>query len=77
VCATFPRQALHAWRLACAHPVTGAPLTITAPLPADVQALVDAAGVGAALAAATAHVGPAPPCGAATSASPGAATVGR
>jgi 23S rRNA pseudouridine1911/1915/1917 synthase len=46
VCATFPRQALHAWRLTCAHPLTGAPLAIAAPLPADVQALVDAAGVG-------------------------------
>jgi 23S rRNA pseudouridine1911/1915/1917 synthase len=45
VCETFARQALHAWRLACAHPVTGAPLVITAPLPADLQALVDAAGV--------------------------------
>jgi len=46
VCATLARQALHAWRLTCAHPLTGAPLAITAPLPADVQALVDAAGVG-------------------------------
>ena len=51
VCATLARQALHAWRLTCAHPVTGAPLAITAPLPADVQALVDAAGVGAGVAA--------------------------
>jgi 23S rRNA pseudouridine1911/1915/1917 synthase len=50
VCATFARQALHAWRLTCAHPLTGAPLAITAPLPSDVQALVDAAGVGASLA---------------------------
>jgi 23S rRNA pseudouridine1911/1915/1917 synthase len=45
VCAAFTRQALHAWRLTCAHPVTGAPLAITAPLPADLQALADAAGV--------------------------------
>jgi len=45
VCATFPRQALHAWRLTCAHPVTGAPLEIVAPLPADVRALAEAAGV--------------------------------
>ena len=51
VCATLARQALHAWQLTCAHPVTGAPLAITAPLPADVQALVDAAGVGAGVAA--------------------------
>jgi 23S rRNA pseudouridine1911/1915/1917 synthase len=50
VCATFARQALHAWRLTCAHPVTGAPLAIEAPLPADLRALVDAAGVAADLA---------------------------
>jgi 23S rRNA pseudouridine1911/1915/1917 synthase len=50
VCAAIPRQALHAWRLTCAHPLTGAPLAITAPLPPDVQALVDAAGVGDSLA---------------------------
>jgi 23S rRNA pseudouridine1911/1915/1917 synthase len=49
-CATFARQALHAWRLTCAHPVTGAPLAIEAPLPADVCMLVDAAGVAADLA---------------------------
>ena len=47
VCATFARQALHAWRLSCAHPVTGEPLAIEAPLPADLRALVDAAGVAA------------------------------
>jgi 23S rRNA pseudouridine1911/1915/1917 synthase len=45
VCAAFTRQALHAWHLSCAHPLTGAPLAITAPLPADLQALVDSAGV--------------------------------
>lgn len=44
VCAALTRQALHAWRLTCAHPVTGAPLAIEAPLPADLQTLVDAAG---------------------------------
>jgi 23S rRNA pseudouridine1911/1915/1917 synthase len=31
----LPRHALHARRLALAHPVTGAPLVIEAPLPAD------------------------------------------
>jgi 23S rRNA pseudouridine1911/1915/1917 synthase len=61
VCATFPRQALHAWRLTCAHPLTGAPLAITAPLPADVQALVDAAGVADSLADASAPSAPTPP----------------
>lgn len=49
VCEAFARQALHAWRLTCAHPLTGAPLEITAPLPADLQALVGAAGVADAL----------------------------
>jgi len=61
VCATFARQALHAWRLTCAHPLTGAPLAITAPLPSDVQALVDAAGVADSLADATAPSAPMPP----------------
>jgi len=45
VCSAMTRQALHAWRLSCAHPLTGEPLEIVAPLPADVQALVDTAGV--------------------------------
>jgi 23S rRNA pseudouridine1911/1915/1917 synthase len=34
------RQALHAWRLAFKHPLTGDQLDITADLPADMQALV-------------------------------------
>lgn len=36
----FPRQALHAFRLAFAHPVTGKPLRFEAPMPADLVALV-------------------------------------
>lgn len=36
----FPRQALHAWRLALAHPLTGEPLHWEAPLPADFAALL-------------------------------------
>ena len=44
-CAAFPRQALHAWRIQLAHPETGAPLTIVAPPPADLQALLVAAGL--------------------------------
>jgi 23S rRNA pseudouridine1911/1915/1917 synthase len=44
-CAAFPRQALHAWRIQLAHPETGAPLTIAAPPPGDLQALLDAAGL--------------------------------
>jgi len=35
----FPRQALHAWRLAFNHPVTGARLEFEAPLPDDMRTL--------------------------------------
>lgn len=45
LCAGFTRQALHAWRLSGPHPVTRRPLTLTAPLPTDVQRLLDAAGL--------------------------------
>jgi 23S rRNA pseudouridine1911/1915/1917 synthase len=38
----FPRQALHAYLLGFDHPATGKPLRFTSPLPADMQALVDA-----------------------------------
>lgn len=38
---TFPRQALHAATLGFAHPVTGEALQFEAPLPPDMQALVD------------------------------------
>jgi len=44
-CRTFPRQALHAWRLSLSHPVTGAPVVFTAPLPADLVALLAAASI--------------------------------
>ena len=30
-----PRQMLHAWKLTLPHPVTGEPLSLEAPLPAD------------------------------------------
>lgn len=39
------RQALHAWRITCAHPVNGRRLSIESPVPADIQALLDAAGL--------------------------------
>lgn len=42
----FPRQALHAWRMAFRHPVTGAQVVITAPLPTDMKALCEAYGLG-------------------------------
>jgi tRNA pseudouridine65 synthase len=35
------RMLLHAWRLRFAHPVTGAPMYIEAPLDAAYQALLD------------------------------------
>ena len=48
----FPRQALHAARLQLAHPVTGRPLEVSAPLPGDMTRLLeqlaaDAAGLSA------------------------------
>ena len=36
----FPRQALHAWRLAFAHPVTGRQVRLESPLPSDMAALL-------------------------------------
>jgi 23S rRNA pseudouridine1911/1915/1917 synthase len=39
------RQALHACRLAFAHPVTGQPLSFSAPLPADFSAALSALGL--------------------------------
>jgi 23S rRNA pseudouridine1911/1915/1917 synthase len=41
--AAAPRQMLHAATLRCAHPGTSAPLELTAPLPADFLAAVNAA----------------------------------
>lgn len=38
----FPRQALHARRLAFAHPLTAAPLEFEAPMPDDLQVLLQA-----------------------------------
>jgi 23S rRNA pseudouridine1911/1915/1917 synthase len=38
---TLKRQALHAARLALAHPITGQPLAWESPLPADLVALLD------------------------------------
>lgn len=41
------RQALHAWRLALPHPVTDELIDVTAPVPADLHAVMDAAGLSA------------------------------
>ena len=38
----FKRQALHAETLEFVHPVSGEPVRCTAPVPADLRALVDA-----------------------------------
>lgn len=40
-CRRFPRQALHAWRLAFDHPGTGEPMKFEAPLPDDIQRLLE------------------------------------
>ena len=45
-CRGFTRQALHAHRLAFTHPVTGVRVELVAPIPADVAALLGAAGLG-------------------------------
>jgi len=42
-CRDFPRQALHARRLALVHPMTKERLDVTAPLPEDLRGLVAAA----------------------------------
>jgi 23S rRNA pseudouridine1911/1915/1917 synthase len=36
-------HALHAWRVSLAHPITGEPLTLVAPLPDDLRTLMNAA----------------------------------
>lgn len=41
----FPRQALHAWRLSLAHPVTRTRLEVRASLPADMGALLVTSGL--------------------------------
>ncbi|MGB7219396.1 MAG: RluA family pseudouridine synthase [Vicinamibacterales bacterium] len=45
---TFPRQALHAWRLALTHPVTRTRLFLEAPVPRDLAQLLTATGLNAA-----------------------------
>lgn len=39
-CRNFPRQALHAWRLAFEHPVTKEDVEFEAPLPPDIEELI-------------------------------------
>ena len=40
--ALIPRPALHSWRMSLRHPVTGQDLNFTAPMPADMAALLKA-----------------------------------
>jgi 23S rRNA pseudouridine1911/1915/1917 synthase len=42
---TFPRQALHAWRVVFTHPVTRERLTVEAPRPPDLEDLLTATGL--------------------------------
>jgi 23S rRNA pseudouridine1911/1915/1917 synthase len=42
---TFPRQALHAWRVAVVHPITRERLLLEAPVPRDIEALLKASGL--------------------------------
>jgi 23S rRNA pseudouridine1911/1915/1917 synthase len=43
----FPRQALHAWRVALTHPVTRDRLIVEAPVPSDLKDLLMASGLSA------------------------------
>ena len=40
----FPRQALHAWRVRLAHPVSGQQIRVVAPLPPELQGLLTGLG---------------------------------
>ncbi len=42
---SFPRQALHAWKISFKHPRSGRSLTVEAPLPDDMQSLARALGL--------------------------------
>ena len=44
-CKSFPRQALHAWRLTLKHPSTGERMTFEAPVPQDMAGLLSIAGL--------------------------------
>jgi len=41
----FPRQALHAWRVAFPHPITRKPVEIEAPVPGDIRDLIRLAAI--------------------------------
>ena len=46
---TFPRQALHAWRLSFPHPMTSALVKVEAPMPQDMRELLEAVVAGSEL----------------------------
>ncbi len=45
LCRTFPRQALHSWRLTLKHPTTREKMSFVAPVPGDIKSLLEAAGL--------------------------------
>jgi 23S rRNA pseudouridine1911/1915/1917 synthase len=53
----FPRQALHAWRIAVEHPVTHERLTVEAPIPGDLASLLETCGLDRARMTAPARTG--------------------
>jgi 23S rRNA pseudouridine1911/1915/1917 synthase len=56
----FPRQALHAWRLAIPHPITGEPMGIEAPIPRDMKELMTIANLQISTASERRSVSPGP-----------------
>lgn len=58
----FPRQALHAWRVAFTHPVTQQRIAIEAPLPDDFEELMAAAGLTAHTISTSIRAGREPSC---------------
>jgi len=55
----FPRQALHAWRLAFRHPVTGERIRIESPVPPDLEGLLTVSGLASLFTTSNKH-GPVP-----------------
>ena len=57
---TFPRQALHAWRLSFPHPMTSARVEVEAPVPHDMRELLEALSLGSGAAFLITEFSPAP-----------------
>lgn len=54
---TFPRQALHAWRVTLLHPFSGLPLRLEASLPSDFESLLSLSELEREFASRTRHAG--------------------